>query len=261
MTGTCIDSHLHFDSFVEAGTHGDIVQRAQDCGVSTLIAIGGSDDANRTALKMTEQFPGHVAAVVGYDRDEAGKPYDEGVLKTQLGNPAVVGVGETGLDYHYSADSAPEQKELFASMLHLSAEYTKPVIVHSREADEDTRSLLKAFTNEWKDPTRHPGVLHCFTGNMAFAEALLDLNFIISFSGIVTFKNAVQIQEVAKVVPADRMLIETDSPYLAPVPYRGKRNEPAYVIEVAKFLAELRRTTADEIMAQTRANTVRLFNL
>ena len=258
---TCIDSHLHFDSFVKDGTQMELVSAAQEAGVERLIAIGGSVEANITAIEMHRQFPGVVHAVVGFDRDEAGKPYDVDVLRQQLALPAVVGVGETGIDYHYSADSAEVQKKLFAEMLSLAADFSKPVVIHSREADEDTLTLLTAYASDWTMSDRSPGVLHCFTGGQDFAEKLCTLDFMISFSGILSFKSATEIQEVAQKLPLDRILIETDAPYLAPVPYRGKRNQPAYVVEVARCLAELRNESVEKIMEVTAENTRRLFGI
>ena len=261
MAATCIDSHLHFDSFVEAGTRDEIISEALAAGVNKLVAIGGSDEANRIVLETCAAHPDVVFGVVGFDRDEAGKSFDAEALREQLARPEIVGVGETGIDYHYNADTAPEQKALFTAMLDLAAEFSKPVIVHSREADADTIELLSAYTEKWAASDRAPGVLHCFTGGQVFADRLLDLDFMISFSGIVTFKSAAEIQAVAKTMPLDRMLIETDSPYLAPVPFRGKRNQPAWVVEVARFIAELRGESVEVIMDHTRANTERLFGI
>jgi TatD DNase family protein len=151
------------------------------------------------------------------------------------------------LDYHYSADTAAAQKALFSSMLDGARHHGLPVVVHSREAEADTLALLENHRSAWRGDPDRLGVLHCFTGDLPFAQALLALGMMISFSGIVTFKNAAALRDVAAAVPDDRLLIETDSPYLAPVPYRGKRNEPAYVCFIASALAELRGCEAEKI--------------
>ncbi|MFT5495854.1 MAG: TatD DNase family protein [Kiritimatiellia bacterium] len=256
-----IDSHLHFDSFHEKGETADLIARAADAGVSPLIAIGGSDDANRLAVDLAASYPRQVYGVVGYDRDEAEHEHDLEALHELAGGDGVVGIGETGLDYHYTADTADAQKRLFAANLDIAARVGKPVIIHSREADEDTLKLLEEYAARWPRKDAPPGVLHCFTGSLPFARELVDMGFMISFSGILTFKNAAALREVAETVPDDRLLIETDSPYLAPVPYRGKRNEPAYVVEVARLLAELRGTDIETIAALTTANALRFFSL
>ena len=257
----CIDSHLHFDSFVEDGTVPELLDAAKAVGVHQMVAIGGSVDANRTAIHVARGNPGMVFATAGFDRDEAGKPFDRELLSDQLANPLVVGIGETGLDYHYSADTRVEQMALFDSMLECAAEFSKPVVIHSRDADNDTLDLLKNYVKAWKPDHRPPAVLHCFTGNQGFADALLELGLVISFSGIVTFKNARDLQAVAKRVPLNRMLIETDSPYLAPVPHRGKKNQPAFVVQVAECIGELRDMDVHEIKSVTAENTRLLFQL
>ncbi|MFP6903627.1 MAG: TatD family hydrolase [Verrucomicrobiota bacterium] len=255
-----IDSHLHFDSFHAEGEVEGLISRAAEAGVSPLVAIGGSDEANRLAVELARAYPDQVYGVVGYDRDEAGKVHDLEALLDLARGEGVVGIGETGLDYHYSADSAEAQRRLFVDNLDIAAGLGKPVVVHSREADEDTLRLLADYAARWPRTDAAPGVLHCFTGSLSFARRLIDLGFMISFSGIVTFKNADALREVAAEVPDERLLIETDSPYLAPVPYRGKRNEPAYVLEVARLLAELRGCELETLAAYTTANALRFFS-
>ena len=167
----------------------------------------------------------------------------------------VVAIGETGLDYYHTQDTIAVQKQSFIDHIHIALEVDKPLIVHTRNAREDTIALLREHGDG-----KVRGVLHCFTEDLAMAEAAIELGFYISFSGIVTFKSAKELQEVAKIIPLERMLIETDSPWLAPVPYRGKTNQPAYVVEVAEFIAEIRGTTVAEIAKQTTDNFYQLFD-
>ncbi len=255
-----IDSHVHFDSFAEKGEVQQILDRAREASVPKAVAIGGSDAANKLAQQVSAEYPGCVFPVIGYDRDEAGNEHDLTALEEAVGQASVVGVGETGLDYHYSADSAEAQKKLFGEMLDISARCSKPVVIHSREANADTLALLREHASAWSGEAA-PGVLHCFTGNRAFAEPLLELGYMISFSGIVTFRSAEDIRKAAEVVPDDRFLIETDAPYLAPVPLRGKRNEPAYVVHVAELLAEVRGVPLDTLAEQSTANAERFFGI
>lgn len=256
-----VDSHMHFDTFLESGEAGEVVERARQEGVEKIVAIGGTAGANRHAVELAAEYAGEVFATVGYDRDEAGNDPSRSDLEALVAAGGVVGIGETGLDYHYSADTAAEQKALFQEMLDVAQAHSLPVVVHSREADEDTLSMLSDHRDRWKGDADRLGVLHCFTGDEAFAQNLVALGYAISFSGILTFKNAEALGKVARGVPLDSLLIETDAPYLAPVPYRGKRNEPAYVRYVAECLAEIRNDTPARIADSTACNAERLFNL
>jgi TatD DNase family protein len=186
--------------------------------------------------------------------------YDEDVvpietLRAYANREQVVAIGETGLDYYHTQDTIAVQKQSFIDHIHVALEVDKPLIVHTRNARKDTIAMLK---EHGKGKVR--GVLHCFTEDLAMAEAAIELGFYISFSGIVTFKSAKELQQVAKSIPLERMLIETDSPWLAPVPYRGKTNQPAYVVEVAEYIAELRGVSVAHIAEQTTANFYRLFD-
>jgi len=256
-----IDTHVHFDRFVKDNSFPELLERAKEAKVLEMVAIGGSAEANELSLKLAGEHPGHIFGCAGYDRDEATDTPDLSELRRLVGNPLVKAVGETGLDYFYSAEMATEQKKLFAENLALAVEFGKPAVVHTRDADEDTLSLLEDFSKAWKGDPARLGVLHCFTRETAFARQMLDLGLMISFSGIVTFANADPLREVAKYVPDDRLLIETDSPYLAPVPMRGKRNEPAFVVHVAKQLAELRGGSVESIANLTAKNARTLFAL
>jgi len=255
-----IDSHVHFDRFVKDGTFDEILANAKTAGVLEMVAIGGSTEANALSLKLAEEHPGCIFGCAGYDRDLATEAYDSAELREYVANPLVKAVGETGLDYYYTEDTAKEQQKLFNDNLALAAEFEKPVVVHSRDADEDTVALLKDYAGAWKG-SGCCGVLHCFTRDTAFARQVLDLGLMISFSGIVTFANADALREVVPYVPDDRLLIETDSPYLAPVPMRGQRCEPAYVVHTAKQLADLKGCSLESMANLTAINARTLFAL
>ncbi len=253
-----IDSHAHLDCFIDEGDLPDMLTRARASGVTGVIAIGGSDEANDKALAAAREHE-DVCAVLGYDRDEADRAPAVGGLEALLSDPAVVGVGETGLDYHYSAETASQQCALLEHMLDLACACRLPVVIHTRDAEADTHRLLARYAARWNGPRDVPGVIHCYTGDGPFARSLMDLGFMISFSGIVTFKKADALREVARIVPDDLLLVETDAPYLAPVPYRGKRNEPAYVPHVGAAVAAVRGQTPEEVARMTTANVRRLF--
>ncbi|WP_372808033.1 TatD family hydrolase [Pontiella sp.] len=256
-----IDTHVHFDRFVKDGSFAEILEHAKEAQLHEMVAIGGSAEANALSLKLAEEYPGRIFGCAGYDRDEATEGYDLSALREQVAHPLAKAVGETGLDYYYTADTAAEQKKLFNENLALAVEFEKPVVVHSRDADADTIALLKDYARAWKGEPGRCGVLHCFTRDTAFARQVLDLGLMISFSGIVTFLNADPLREVATYVPDDRLLIETDSPYLAPVPMRGNRCEPAFVVHTANRLAELRGCSVDFMANLTATNARTLFAL
>lgn len=256
-----IDSHAHFDHLGGEGEVAAVIARAREAGVSRIVAIGGNEGANASAVDVARAHEGVVSAAVGFDRDQAARGTDDAKLRELAGAPGVVAIGEVGLDYHYEPATRKEQMALFERMLDLARESGKPVVVHSREADEDTLGLLRQYVDVLRGSGKLPGVLHCFTGSAEFAAKLLELGMMIGFSGIVTFKNAARLREVAKGVPEDRILIETDSPYLAPEPHRGKQNEPAHVAVVAAALAKIRNDSVEHIAHITADNAVRLFNL
>jgi TatD DNase family protein len=253
------DSHLHFDEFVAAGEQAAVIERAGQAGVHRLLAIGGRPSANDIVVRLAAEFPGRVFGAAGYDRDLAEAPPPLDALRRLLDAPGVVAVGETGLDYHYAPETASGQRALFEAQLELAREKALPVVIHSRDADDDTARLVMEHAARWPGDPGRIGVLHCFTGTAAFAGRLLETGLHISFSGIITFKNADALREVARQVPLDRLLIETDAPFLAPAPYRGKRNEPAYVVEVARTLAKIRNDSFEHIADSTSHNAARLF--
>lgn len=245
------DTHAHFtdDSDVAA-----IEARAREAGVVRILAVGGSDELNRSALRTS----GPVA--LGLDRDQM--PFgdeDHRRLRCLVADNAdrVAAIGETGLDFHYSADTAGAQRELFARQLALADELALPVVIHTREADDATLETLRSVP--WRHSGKLRGVIHSFTGSPAFAGRLLDLGFCISFSGIVTFRSADLVRESARYVPADRILVETDSPFLAPVPLRGRPCEPAFVVHTARRVAEERGVPFEDFAELTFANSERLF--
>lgn len=225
------DTHAHFEGTAEETRA--LVARAAAVGVTRILAVGGSAALNRGTAGFSHR-------AIGWDRDQVGAPCP------RLDYAGVTAVGEIGLDYHYGPETARAQRELFARQLQEARERNLPVVIHTREADEDTLALLREI------PSR--GIIHCFTGSPTFCRRLLDLGFFISISGIVTFRAAENVRESARVVPDDRLLIETDSPFLAPVPERGKSNEPAFLVHTARFLADLRRTPFETFAALTTRN-------
>ncbi|NLX24555.1 MAG: TatD family hydrolase [Lentisphaerae bacterium] len=256
-----VDTHVHFDRFVKNGSFSERLKNAREAQVLEMLAIGGSPEANALSLQLAKDHPGCIFGCAGLDRDEADKAYDLAALRECVADPLAKAVGETGLDYYYNAETAAQQKTLFSENLALAVEFKKPVVVHSRDADDDTIALLKEFASAWPGDPGRLGVLHCFTRDRAFARKVLDLGLMISFSGIVTFANAAPLREVAQYVPDDRLLIETDSPYLAPVPMRGNHCEPAFVLHTAKRLAELRDSSLESLASLTAKNARVLFAL
>lgn len=255
--GSYYDTHAHFEG-APAGTVA-LMERALAAGVSRIVAVGGSAGLNAGALATAQAYPENVRLALGFDRDQATSAEPEVFVETlrQLaGHAALAAVGETGLDFHYRPETGDAQCALFAAQLRLADEWRLPVIIHTREADEATLRVLDE--TPWRGEGLR-GVVHCFTGDTAFARQLLDRQMAISFSGIVTFRNADMLRASAAYVPDDRLLIETDSPFLAPVPVRGQRNEPAFVTHVAACLAQVRATTAAQISERTRLNARQLF--
>jgi TatD DNase family protein len=253
------DSHAHFYANISTTEAIAILERASSAGVGKIMVVGGSTDLNSGAIAVTKAFPEQTRLALGFDRDQttAGSPETlVETLRLLAQTQRLSAVGETGLDFHYHPETADAQCALFAAQLRLADEWRLPVIVHTREADEATLRVLDE--TPWRgDGLR--GVIHCFTGDKAFAAQLLDRHFAISFSGIVTFRNADMLRESAAFVPDDRLLIETDSPFLTPVPMRGQRNEPAFVTHVATCLARVRNTTPERIAELTWHNAEQMF--
>ncbi|HYQ37549.1 MAG TPA: TatD family hydrolase [Pseudomonas sp.] len=256
---TLVDSHCHLDRLDLAAHGGSLdaaLAAARARGVGRFLCIGVSAD-NAAAVRALAQAYPDVYCSVGVhplDLEPGAEPALDWLLR-ELDHPRVVAIGETGLDYHYQPEAAALQRAGFALHLQAARQTGKPVIVHTREARADTLAMLR------EADLPQAGVLHCFTEDWEMARAALDLGYYISLSGIVTFRNAEALREVARRIPEDRLLVETDAPYLAPVPHRGKPNLPEYVRDVAEFLAGLRGVSFETLAAQTTANFHRLFPL
>lgn len=254
-----VDSHCHLDRLDLAAHDGSLdtaLAAARARGVGRFLCIGVSVD-NATAVRQLAEAHADVYCSIGVhplDLQPGCEPALDWLLG-ELAHPRVVAIGETGLDYHYQPEAASLQQAGFALHLEAARQTGKPVIVHTREARADTLAMLR------EADLPQAGVLHCFTEDWAMARVALDMGYYISLSGIVTFRNAAALREVARQVPADRLLVETDAPYLAPVPHRGRPNLPEYVRDVAEFLAGLRGVPFETLAAQTTANFERLFPL
>ena len=253
-----VDSHCHLDrlDLERFGGLAGVLETAEAHGVTRLLSVATDLESWPALARLTEPYP-QISLSVGVHPSEDGGRAPTKAELTALGRESrVVAIGETGLDYYYGADSADRQRDWFRVHIAAARELGKPLIVHTRAARADTLRVL-----EEEGAAEVGGVLHCFTEDWAMAEQALALNFHVSFSGIVTFKNAKQIQEVARRLPAERLLVETDSPYLAPVPHRGKPNQPAWVRHVAEFVAGLRGEPLERVAATTTANYGRLFGV
>lgn len=254
-----IDSHAHIQGKEYAGEAEAVIARARAAGVDTIIAVGGAGDmsSNTEAVRLANAFT-HVYATVGmhpHDAKDVGA--DElAVLKKLAADAKVVAIGETGLDYYYSHSPHDVQRRVFTQFIHMARETQLPIVVHERDAARDAAELLKS---EGGGALR--GVIHCFTGNYEAACAYLDLGFYLSFTGIITFKNAEPLRQVVRQVPLEKILVETDSPYLTPVPHRGRRNEPAYVRFVAETIATVKGLELDEVARVTTDNVSALFKI
>jgi TatD DNase family protein len=249
-----IDSHCHLDDKRFAEDLDAVLDRAAAAGVTRILTIGtgnGPPEIDR-AVRLADRYP-QVYASIGVHPHDASKvtpqTYDD--LRALATHPKVVAFGEIGLDYHYDFSPREIQREAFIEQLKLAREVNLPITIHTREAWDDTMSILR---EHWSGE----GIMHCFTGDPPQAQQALDMGFHLSYGGVLTFKTAENIRESARITPSARLLIETDAPYLAPVPHRGKRNEPAMMVETARKLAEIRGTTLDAIAALTTANFERL---
>ncbi len=250
-----IDSHCHLDHEQFNGDRDAVIERALAAGVERMLAIGTGDGPPdlEVATRLADRYPS-IYASVGVHPHEAHKASSETYLRLSelLCHPKVVALGEIGLDYHYDHSPRDVQRDVFVEQMRVARDARKPIVIHTREAWEDTLALLE---QHWA-PSGLPGIMHCFSGSQAEAERCLALGFYLSFGGIVTFSKALELQEAARRAPSDRILVETDAPYLAPVPKRGKRNEPAFVVETARKLAELRGESLETISTATSQNFV-----
>ncbi|MDT7807846.1 MAG: TatD DNase family protein [Acidobacteriota bacterium] len=257
-----VDSHAHIDGEEFDADREEVLARACESGVRAILNVGTGDPHSGTlerAVALAERFEDVYAAVGVHPHD--ARLYDDAaerrlrdILRSSV---KVVALGEIGLDFHYDNSPRDVQREVFARQLRMARELRLPVVIHSREADAETVEVLRA---EYAGAERG-GVMHCFGGSGRMAEEVIELGFHISFAGNVTFKKAENLREVARTVPSERLLVETDCPFLAPVPLRGRRNEPAYVVETARFVAALRGVEPEELGSTTSENFARLFGV
>ena len=257
-----VDSHAHIDGEEFDADRDEVVARARAAGLRAILNVGTGDPHSGSlerAVAVAEKYEDVYAAAGVHPHD--ARLYDEDaeqrLLELAQSGGRFIAWGEIGLDYHYDNSPRKAQREVFARHLRLARDVELPVIIHTREADEETIDILGT---EYAGASRG-GIMHCFGGGSLLAEAALDLGFMISFAGNLTFKKAESLREIARSIPLKRLLVETDCPYLAPVPLRGRRNEPAYVVETARFLAELRGVEPEEMGRITSENFARFFGL
>ena len=256
-----IDSHAHIDGSEFDADRDEVIQRARAADVSVILNVGTGDphsDAFERAVQLSKDHEAIFTAIGTHPHD--ARLYDdraEEKIKNLINSERVIAWGEIGLDFHYDNSPRDVQVEVFKRQLRAARECDLPVVLHTREAETETIQILKS---EYEGARRR-GVFHCFSGSMDLAQRAIEIGFMISFSGIVTFKKADELRAVAQSVPLDRLLIETDCPYLTPIPYRGKRNEPAYVVEVARCLAGLHGVDVEEMGRITSENFNRFFGL
>lgn len=260
------DTHAHLDDPRFDGDRAEVIRRAKEAGLKNIISVGcwNKEKGFKPLLEVLSYYDFIYAGLGVHPHDakdvEDDKPFEEikklALQSTDVARSRVVAIGETGLDYYYDKSPRETQKEIFRKHIRLARELTLPLIIHTRDAEEDTIEVLKS-----EGVGEAGGVFHCFSGSMKLAEEALKLGFYISWSGVITFPNAKELREVVKQMPEDKILIETDCPYLAPVPERGKRNEPAFVINTAKEIARLRGLTLDDIGRITTRNAQELFGI
>jgi TatD DNase family protein len=274
MTRTMlVDSHAHLDFSQFDADRQEVITRAQEAGVEIIVNAGAGLEASQAGVALTETYP-QVYAAVGVHPHEA-KTLNEDVLeklRTLAQRPKVVAIGEIGLDYYRDYSPRPVQRQAFQQQLALAKEMDKPIIVHDREAHDDVMNMLRQWVREDYRPSaighrpsaighQPVGVMHCFSGDLAMAREVIEMGFYISIPGPVTFTNARRLPELVRALPLERLLIETDCPYLTPHPYRGKRNEPAYVRLVAETIARIREMPLEQVARITTANARALFGL
>ncbi|HLV60602.1 MAG TPA: TatD family hydrolase [Fredinandcohnia sp.] len=253
-----VDSHAHPDSKAFSNDREEMLERARRAGVRRLVAIGQwrAPGDFGGALAIAAAHPDWVVATMGvHPHDCARVPEEDWAeLEALCARPEVRAVGETGLDYHYDHSPRDEQRRWFAHQLDLARRLGKPVVIHTREADEDTLAILREARPE-------KALIHCFTSSLEQARRYVEMGLFVSVAGVVTFAKADELREAVRWIPLDRLLIETDCPYLAPVPHRGQRNEPAYVVHVAERIAELKGVSVEEVARITSANARSFFGI
>ena len=249
-----IDTHCHLDKL--DSTPEEAIIEAKQAGVERMVTVSVDEPSLDFVSSMVQQFP-EVYGSVGFhphDAAELTEDLEQKIRKLALEEKKLIAIGETGLDYHYMYSSAEVQQQVFSKQLQLAVELNLPVIMHSREAETDTLNILQEI------PVPLLGVAHSFTSSFEMAKTLIEMGWYIGINGIVTFKNAEDLREVVSWLPLDRLLLETDSPFLAPTPFRGKPNKPAHIPAIATFIAELRGISLEQLSEQTSANAQRLFN-
>ncbi|HEV8141196.1 MAG TPA: TatD family hydrolase [Pyrinomonadaceae bacterium] len=255
-----VDSHCHIDGPEYDADREEVIARARDAGVTMMLNVGTGDPhsgAFERAVTLSENHEDVYSAVGVHPHD--AKLFDAAAERRLIDlarqSARVIAWGEIGLDYHYDHSPRDVQREVFRQQLQIARTLNLPAVIHSREADDDTASILREEFSDYA----YPGVMHCFGGSLPMAWSAIELGFFISFAGNLTFKKADDLREIARALPVDRLLVETDCPYLTPVPFRGKRNEPARVVETVKCLAELKGIELEEAARATTANFNRLF--
>jgi len=251
-----VDSHCHLDDDQFAADRDAAIERARAAGVERMVAIGtgGGPPDLEAGLRLAREYS-FIYATVGVHPHDAAKATPKTFARLAELAPEAVAIGEIGLDYHYDFSPRDVQRSVFVEQLALAARARKPIVIHTREAWDDTLALIREHGLPFG------GIMHCFTGGPTEARQALELGFHLSFGGIVTFPKADAVRDAAALTPEDRLLVETDAPYLAPVPHRGKRNEPAFIVETVRRLAEARTVTPEHIAAVTTGNFERLFGL
>ncbi len=252
-----IDSHCHLDCIELADFNNDfdeLVQQTQQAGIEHMLCVSINLEKYPAMLEQVKPYSQISVSVGVHPMADENCEFNAAYLHELAQDDKVIAIGETGLDYYYHKDDPQWQQQRFRQHIQVANTVAKPVIVHTRDAAEDTLEILRE-----EDAGDCGGIIHCFTESQQFAEQAMELGFLISISGIITFKNADALRAVAKTIPDDRLLIETDAPYLAPIPFRGKQNQPAYVQQVAETLAEIRGSSVDHIKEITRDNFYRLF--
>ncbi len=249
------DTHTHLNANQFADDLEETITRAREAGVSKMIVVGFDRPTIEKTMELIDRYE-MIYGCIGWHPVEAVDCREEDLvwIEELARHPKIVAIGETGLDYHWDKSPADVQKEIFRKQIHLAKKLKLPLVIHNRDALEDTIAILK-------EERAAGGIMHCFSGNVEAARECIDMNFYISLAGPITFKNATLPKEVAKAIPLERLLIETDCPYLAPHPYRGKRNEPAYVKLVAEKIAELKEIPYEVVAKTTYENALRVFSL
>lgn len=251
------DTHTHLNVAQFAGVEAKKIESAKALGVTEMAIVGFDQPTIEKSLALSKRFP-NLYSIIGWHPTEAGS-YDQAIesfLISHLNDQKVVALGEIGLDYHWMTASEAIQEQVFRRQIQLAKQFDLPIVIHTRDALEDTYRILKS-----EGLPKAGGIMHSFSGELAAAQKFLNLGMYLSFSGVVTFKKAPELREVAKMAPLNRILVETDAPYLAPMPYRGKQNEPAYTYYTAKRIAEEREMDFEAFAKQTTQNAHRIFRI